>query len=295
MTRSGVWRYDFEQPIAGRVDTPGGEFARLYFSERPGWVASSGCGVVSAGDDCYFPGLQFLALSLQEKAPFVVFDLGLVGGQREWLLRRGVRVVGVVDDDLLVPRSEIMWQTWNKPAFLAASPFEVSLWIDADCFVVGDLRPLFDVAGEHPLVFRHVDPESFRPENGEGLYNRWPVEGRRLAGGVQAAVVGVANGRDRGLVDTWGKACAQFREPDHARHVRCWDQGALLWAVEKLGLGWCARPSEGWNRFCFPNAAFGLGTVEAFFNSFAAGVGDVILHFVGRPKFWVNWGKFLPL
>jgi hypothetical protein len=294
MGAAGVWRYDSFQPFPPSYDVPGGDLVREFFGSRPSWSAPAGCGVVTAADDCYFPGLQFLAVSLADRCPLCVYDLGLAGSQLDWLRCRGVPVVAVCDDDLVVPRGEPMWQTWNKPVFLGASPFDCSLWIDADCLVVGDLGPLFEAVRFAPLVFRHVDPRVYQPVNSEGLYNRFPVRGSRLACGVQAAVVGVSQGDPGGLVSEWGRACAMFWEPGLSQLVRCWDQGALLWAVETLGLAELARESGGWNRFFFPGSRFGLGSVESFFGALAPAADDVILHLVARPKYWVNWGKFVP-
>jgi hypothetical protein len=291
---AGVWRYDFTQPFPPSYDVPGGDLVAAWFAARPSWSAPEGCGVVTACDDCYFPGVQFLAASLRGRCPLLVFDLGLSLAQVEWLFCRGVAVCSVGDEDLVCPRSVVMWQTWNKPAYVAASPFSRTLWIDADCVVVSDLGPLFAAVASGPLVFQHVDPHIYQAANAAALYNRFPLQGRRLPGGVQAAVVGFAENDGSGLLTAWGRACAQFWEPGLAQLVRCWDQGALLWALESLGLGEVARPSVGWNRFFFPGSKFGLGTVAAFFASLVVAGDDVILHLVGRPKYWVNWGKLVP-
>jgi len=295
MSFSSPWRYDQVQAFPPAGVTADGAAAKQFFAARPSWSAPERCGVVTAGDDCYFPGVQMLALSVAGRCPLCVFDLGLGVQQRGWLAGQGVRVVEVMESDLVVPSAEPMWQTWNKPAFLAASPFECSLWIDCDAFVVADLTPLFLVADRQPLVFRHPDPCFFQPKNSSGLYDQFPVSPRRVACGVQAAVVGVADGRDHGLLGEWQKACGRFRCRDVAGLVKCWDQGALLWALEKLDLGFLAREAGGWNRFAWPAGSFGLGDVKSFFDSFRPVLDDVILHFVGRPKYWVNWGKYVSL
>jgi hypothetical protein len=291
---AGVWRYDSVQPFPPTHDVAGGDVAREYFARRPSWAAPAGCGVVSAADECYFPGVQLLTLSLVGRCPLVVFDLGLGAAQVEWLQKFGVTVVAVVDEDLVCPRSESMWQTWNKPVFLAAAPFERAVWLDADCLVLGDLSPLFAGLSSVPLVFQHVDPHIYQPVNSVGLYNRFPVGGRRLPCGVQAAVVGFDWNDSSGLLTEWGRCCARFWEPGVAELVRCWDQGALLWAVESLGLADVARVAGGWNRFFYPGSKFGLGSVEQFFSALVVAPDDLVLHVVARPKYWVNWGKFLP-
>lgn len=288
-----VWRYDQVQAFSGGDGVPGWETVLRFFAARPSWMAAGGCGVVTAADSCYFPGLQLLAASLADRCPLQVWDLGLSQWELSWLQERGVVVTGFRDEDLLVPRNVPMWQTWNKPLMISSAMFRCALWVDSDCIVVGDLGPLFRVARQRPLVFSHPSPARYSPLNFEGLYEAFPVRGPRLAAGVQAAVVGVGGKSACSLLSAWAGMVSLSYDFEDGTGCRAWDQGALCWSIEKLGLAHVCRRPSGWNRFCFPGQAFSAGTVESFFESFTVAAGDVVLHFVNRPKYWCNWGRYV--
>jgi hypothetical protein len=41
---------------------------------------------------------------------------------------------------------------FHKPQAMAATPFDVSLWLDLDCEVLADLSPIFDYAKDEPFI-----------------------------------------------------------------------------------------------------------------------------------------------
>jgi hypothetical protein len=130
------------------------ELLRKFLAANPDFHAPPGCGIVTACDGNLYRGLQMLLLSVNGCAPVAVFDLGLSDEQAAWC--GSCENVRLMKPAMLpIPKSIEMWQAWNKPFYLKASPFECSIWIDADAFVMGDLSPLFAAAKEEFWVIKH--------------------------------------------------------------------------------------------------------------------------------------------
>jgi hypothetical protein len=246
----------------------------------------SGCGVITAADTGFFPGIQFLCAACQGRVPLLVFDAGLTAEQRDWCAAR----VEVRDfPDPLVPRTEEMWPAWNKPLLFRHSPFRTTLWLDADCLVVGDLNPLFARAAEGPFGVPSQVSLYPRP-NKEILYQKHPVPQRipndRI---VNGGVLGFGSDeRSARLLTAWeGMVCEAGRDAEVREAIGFHDEGALHWAVEATGSTEVCTPLVVWNRSTF---AVGRGGPEAFLSRLKVKPGDVILHLVVRPKPWTTWG-----
>ncbi|MDE2098821.1 MAG: hypothetical protein KGL39_16330 [Patescibacteria group bacterium] len=212
--------------------------------------------VVTAADRGYFVALKCLLVSLRmsHDCRVVVFDIGLTRRQVQWCLDLGMEVRKI--DSLAMPRSQWMWQTWNKPLYINAVGGRV-LWIDADCIVAGSLAQLdqtltngpyiardtaaitacrfgdaVQTVTNHPLVYAiHPTPSRFDPGD-------WP----------NAGVLGfdLDRQRDKNIMRAWldmielaarndrlsgGLECVSH---DTQGWLHWYDQGALQWALESL-------------------------------------------------------------
>lgn len=255
-------------------------------------AAGASRAVVTACDEPYFPGLQVLARGLKG-SPMLVFDLGLSERQREWCLQRGIELAD--PPPAVFPRTIQGWQSWNKPFYLEASPYELSLWIDCDCVVVGSIAPLFEHVESQPLIMRHWD-EIYANGNKPELYERRPVLERfdspRL---LNAGVIGVRKSRDLDSpwFTCWARLiCDAAGDVGLRKLIAFWDEGALIWALQAAGQTNLATIRPEWDRFMFSEP---MRTPAQFWERVARPGDDVIWHFAGVNKVWDNWriGDFL--
>jgi hypothetical protein len=247
--------------------------------------ATAARGVIAACDEAFFPGFQLLAQSLQGWS-VDLFDLGLSEPQRKWCRRRGIAVLA---PPIVVPRSVPGWQSWNKPFYLEASRFELTLWLDCDCLVVGDLAPLFDFLEGQPLITRHWAEEYPRP-NSPDLYARRPTL-RRFDSGrlINAGVLGIR--KDRDLDAPWFRQWSSLvrdaaQDEELRRCITFWDEGALIWALEAAGEVNLPAYRRGWNQFL---VATSFGRPQELWEAAAAHGPDVIWHITGTEKVWSKW------
>jgi hypothetical protein len=221
--------------------------------------------------------------------PLAVFDAGLTAAQRAWC--EGLaRVLPL--PELIMPRDERMWQTWNKPRRIRASPFRTTLWLDADCLVVGDLNPLFDRAREGPSGPRHPPIKGgFTMFNKEELYRRFPVR-RRIPeeASANAGVLGFGHdAQAERLLASWEGMVLWAAGDAEVRGLLGWhDQGALHWAVQAHDSPDVIVDQPGWDRFLWLP---GRGGAEHFLQQLKIRPGDVVLHSIIRPKPWKSWGE----
>lgn len=212
-------------------------------------------GVVTASDAGMFEDVAWLLRSLRAVDPVAVevFDLGLTEEQRGQIEAEfcGVRLCAIPP---LVNRSHRlrklpMWQTWLKPFYLLASDFDRPLWIDADCFVLSPLEKAFAAIESAPLLV--ADQTDAVVVNREELLRYLPLN--RLRGRpmtvANAGVVGLDRFRDRELLAAWAWTVQFAGRNLRLAHLFCWyDQGALLWALERLGLRHLVRQEPDWNQ-----------------------------------------------
>jgi hypothetical protein len=255
------------------------------FAAFPSFRLSEGCGIISASDGNQFQGLQLLTLSLRRLAPFVVFDLGMTAEQQAWCVQQGIQLAR---PHILMPPSVLMWQTWNKPFYLRASPFPSTLWLDTDCLLVGDPRPIFQaLAGTGFLCVKHRNPKYAIPwHNSERLYQKLPVRRRLGDLCLNAGVVGVARGCP--LLQKYAALVEMATlDPELRGWLAYWDEGALRWAVEAADRHDVIFPNPKWNRMIWEREP-AWRTLEGFLETLDP-AGDVIHHYTDRPKLWANW------
>lgn len=209
-------------------------------------------GIVTASDAAFFKNLQFLLRTLTQHTtrPICVFDLGLTAAQREWCrslvnvqLRRPPRIYAPVEK----LKREHWWQTWFKPYFVYDAPFDHLLWLDADCFVLRDIDDLFTQLADGPLIF--TDTADVEVANDPRLYARLPIAGPIVPETrINAGVIGLSRQRDyRVLAASCYAVMWAAMNPAQRNWVAWADQGALLWAVQALGLQDRVRDNAVWN------------------------------------------------
>lgn len=256
-----------------------------------------GEGVATWADKGTFPAAQLTLGSVAAKHTRVrgmLVDLGMTFRQRAWCSANRNLTVIRPSSEYLYPFADRQ-QSWNKPRFLALSPFAQSVWLEPGVVVVGGLTSLLN----------HLNTGVFIPQfapcepNDRLMYDRLPSKhtpapSRRLP---NTGVLGFHHVRDFSILRNWDYCVGQAAgNPVLRRAVLDADAGALSWALTQSGVPGECRPHDSYNR---------LGTVIT---------GEPILQFVervqkeyknsnvvcfnsafGRPP-WEDWGvEVLPI
>ncbi len=265
-------------------------------------------GVVTFCDEHYFPGLLALHASIQTSGPCSVacYVTDLSPHQRK--AAEGVENLILLDlpDDPLIAElqratrgskplakpGKRIWPLWICPLLIRSAPFEDVVWLDCDILVLWGLDELFQRL-EHGPVFT---PENKAPEltpNPVRLYELLPIardfDPRRPV--VNGGVSGWRRGRDDAALEAYiHPVAAAARAPEVMAAIAWHDQGALIWAIQSLGLESCVLPSSLWN-LCVDNVQ--LPPVALIWDD---GICDRLrrllpevrlLHWNGRPAPWV--------
>ena len=222
-------------------------------------------GVVTLCDDNYFPGLLSLHASIQTSRPYPVacFDIGLTPDQRRAAERIGGLILLELPDNPLISAiqratrgvaplkkpGKRIWPLWICPLLIRAAPFEEVFWLDCDILVLRGLDELFERLKDGPVF----TPENKAPEvtpNSPELYELLPIDRHfdPCAPVVNAGVSGWRRGRDDGALDAYLRPIvAATRDPAVMNAISWHDQGALIWAIQSLGLEHRVLPSPCWN------------------------------------------------
>jgi hypothetical protein len=259
------------------------------FGRAERYKVGEDCCVLAAADSFVFTSLQLMyySLTLSHDVKVYVVDLGLRPDQRAWADRQpGLTVINLAAcGPMLFGRAEVMWQTWNKPLYIEACPSQYVLWIDTDCLILDDLRPLFDRIRRGPLFV--IDPAP--PEvvyNQPGLYDVKPVRRRITHSLVNGGVCGFCPARDAKFLGDW-KGCIKAARENHLvrNSLAWWDQGALNWALEYNDL----RENILYdNRYCTGGDRRERKDVIDLLTN-GINWNAAILHFCGRSKPWERW------
>lgn len=243
-------------------------------------------GVLSISDQSYFPGFQILVESINREYPVALHPLSLSSSQMYWCLDHGVTLCR--PPPLIFPQSELMWPTWNKPLFIKSSPFLNTIYIDADCLVLSSLSPLFTHLYSNPLLLLHP----YWPTHntlGPPWYEDGTIADRLCT--VNAGVLGFNLERDTAILDEWTHNVGRCLADDELKRYSCWwDEGCLIFTLEKLKLQEKVIEKFEWNRYHNDlDYRKKCKTKEEFLSNLKYKEDDVILHFIGRPKSWENW------
>jgi hypothetical protein len=140
--------------------------------------------------------------------PVAIVDLGMSASARAWCAAHGTVLDFAFPKNFVAPREKIeksleelwsahlepeMWQSrgawFKKPFSMLQSAFEVTLWLDLDCEILGPLRPLFDlfpkdqeIAIAREPILRQGHPTALFQET---IYNSGVILFRRGAALIQ--------------------------------------------------------------------------------------------------------------
>ena len=222
-------------------------------------------GVVTLADAAYFPGLLALHASISSSfpVPIACFDIGLTDDQRRQAAdREQLTILPLPDDPLiaelkdatrrcapLMKPNKRIWPLWICPLLIRAAPFDEVFWLDCDLLVLRGLDELFGFLEDGPVF----TPENKAPEqtpNRPRLYELLPI-GRTFdprVPTVNGGVSGWRRGRDETALEAYIRpVSAAARDPDVMDAISWHDQGALIWAIQSLGLEDRVVSSPLWN------------------------------------------------
>ena len=266
-------------------------------------------GVVTLCDRNYYPGLLQLHASIQTSDPcrVVCYDAGLSAAQRDDASRRAnLQVLDLPDDPLiaelvaatrdtapLAKPDKRIWPLWICPLLIRAAPLREVFWLDCDVVVLRGLDELFGMLDDGPVF----TPENKAPEltpNRPALYRLLPI-GRDFDPNVPVVNGGVSGwrrGRDDAALDAYVFPIAAAARDRSVRDAISWhDQGALIWAIQSLGLEHRVLRSAMWN-LCVDNAPVSPETLawnDGLLERLRAALPEVrILHWNGRKTPWLD-------
>jgi hypothetical protein len=264
-------------------------------------------GVVTICDENYFPGLLQLHASVQASQPceVVCYDVGMTSAQRSEASRRpNLRVLALPDDPLIdelitatrdaAPLSKPgkrVWPLWICPLLIRDAPLDDILWIDCDAIVLRGLAELYAML-DHGPVFT---PENKAPQatpNRPELYVHLPIE-RKFDPArpvVNGGVSGWRRGRDDDALAAYIRPVAAAARDRAVLEAISWhDQGALIWAIQALGLEHRVLTSPMWN-LCIDHAPVApevLAWDSGLVDRLRQALREVrILHWNGSPTPW---------
>jgi hypothetical protein len=266
-------------------------------------------GIITLCDANYFPGLLMLHRSVQESFPCVVacYDLGLTREQAAAADQlENLKLLPLPNDPLIErirtvtsctrPLSKLIkrvWPLWICPLLIKHAPFRDVIWMDCDLVVLRNLGDLFAEIETGPVF----TPENKAPQctpNKPRLYDLLPIERQfnRLLPTVNAGVSAWRKGRDSAVIDAYLYAVERAAADEKIREAISWhDQGALIWAIQYLGLEHRVASSNAWN-LCVDNTLIArrpLPWNDDFLLAARQTVSDAnILHWNGRTPAWMN-------
>jgi hypothetical protein len=260
--------------------------------------------ILTASDETFFPGLCALAASIRRldaNVPVVCVDVGMTSAQRREIAGLGVMIAPRPRTplDALLDMAPAQTRDWYPKSwyFDALGAYRRAMWLDADCLVLRDLDKLLSLVDEGPLFTRNHGGDAAGCGNLAPLYELYPVPGPIYDGGINAGVIGMDLDRDARLVRQWRKMCL-LAVADHGHDgigqmARWGDQGALLWAIHKVGLAskikddimrWNYTPNrignaKAYRRYGSPEM------IEAISRDYPS---PAVIHFAGLPKPWLE-------
>jgi len=271
-------------------------------------------GVVTLCDANYYPGLRMLHASIAAGTPcdVVCYDAGLTQAQRDDAARTaGLHVLDLPDDPLiaeliaatadcapLAKPGKRIWPLWMCPLLIRAAPVRDVFWLDCDLLVLRGLGELFARLETGPVFTPENKAPALTP-NAPLLYELMPIR-RRFDPSVPAVNGGVSGwrrGRDDDALAAYVAPVAAAARDRRVRDAIAWhDQGALIWAIQSLGLEDRVLKSPLWN-LCVDHAPLApelLAWDEDIVERLRAALPDVrILHWNGRRAPWLSAAEAL--
>lgn len=265
-------------------------------------------GVVTLGDSNYYPGLLQLHASIQssDPCPVLCYDIGFTAAQRaDANGRHNLHVLDLPADPLiaelidatrdcapLAKPGKRIWPLWICPLLIRAAPLRDVFWIDCDAVVLRGLDELFAMLDDGPVF----TPENHAPHataNAPALYAHLPIARPfdPQVPVVNGGVSGWRRGRDDAALEAYSRPVAAAARDRSVRDAISWhDQGALIWAIQSLGLEDRVLPTPMWN-LCVGKAPVSEETLawdDGLLARLRASLPEVrILHWNGRKSPWL--------
>jgi hypothetical protein len=198
-------------------------------------------GVLTAANDAFWRTLNTLVRGcIALDVPIAVVDHGLSKAHCEWLTKRSATVIKgsqsyerslreiAVDHKNFNPKAPP--EAWWKPLVCLESPFERTIWIDADAILLRGAEEMFAAIDSGPWLTR----DWWVPSNrAAGLYESliMAVHGKKPSNfpecvWVNSGVFGFSRGD--AWLEGWRDMCQTITgNPEYLSHCRCRDQSAL--------------------------------------------------------------------
>jgi hypothetical protein len=234
---------------------------------------------VTLADANYFPGLLALHASIRSSfpVPIACFDLGLTDVQRGLARELPELLILPLPSDILISEIEVatrrcaplmkpgkrIWPLWICPLLIQSAPFDDVFWLDCDLLVLRGLDELFGFLEQGPVF----TPENKAPErtpNPPRLYELMPISRRfdPALPTVNAGVSGWRLDRDGAVLRAYIEPVARAaRDPEVMDSIAWHDQGALIWAIQSLGLEDRVLDAPLWN-LCVDQVQVGEGVMR---------------------------------
>lgn len=185
-------------------------------------------GIVTATDSNTFVGVKTLYCSIKDKINFVCYDLGLSSEEIEWCKINGLELRQAPTKIPFIDK----WQTYLKPFIVQSSPYKYTIWLDSDCVVTGDLSVSDIIRNKETFFTRHWINSIYLRQNKEDLYKNYPVETKSDL--INAGAFAINKTADLDILEHWISMVERTIENEEIRNwVVNWDEGSLLWAIQK--------------------------------------------------------------
>ncbi len=261
-------------------------------------------GFLTAGNEAFAPGVRAIVhcLRVQNDLPLAVIDHGFEHDTVAFFRRCGATIIPdwlkspavKVNGDCKIPA-----RSWQKPEFLKRSPFDETVWIDADAIPVREPARILELLSRGPFL----TPETYVSHEGafnlsrnllRAVFGKVPDHYRLLAP-INAGVIGFHRGD--AWVEEWSKVNAEImRTPSWSTLCNCLDQSTLLVTLLKLnGVGPRTLTTTAYNstaehRVKSERPLCGVYTPSdsaVFVEQIKAGTPFAsVVHFIDSPKPW---------
>ena len=264
-------------------------------------------GILTGANREFWPTLRVhVTACLESHVDVAVADHGLDQSQRQWLEAQGATLLdgpftyscdlySTAKHHAACVMSAI--EAWWKPLVCLASPFDRTLWIDADAVPIRGIAEMFDLFEDGPWLTR----ESWvTPDQARRLYE---PSVRDVLGHIPphySEVCGVNNGvfgfhRGDAWLREWRDLCERFlSDPKLLANCKCRDQTALITVlardacnvpriIDDRRVNWPANGLGFQDRLSRKRYDWGGDVLE----SLRADHHDaLVVHWMGRPKPW---------
>lgn len=209
---------------------------------------SKNIGIITAADSNVFLGLQMLYTSIKGKIPFTCFDIGLTKEQIKWCVSNNMQLSDY-KEEVTNYKGIKGWQTILKPFYMYMSPYEYTIWVDTDCIIVGDLSKSDLIQNKRAFFTKHwlKSPIS----NSQELYKLYPADSPDI--NINAGVFAFTNktNKESDILDRYIWMINEMIDTPYVRQlVSAYDEGALVWAIQKTGKLNLITSDSRYNCFC---------------------------------------------